>query len=89
VERTAQKEMTYLTHMLKISLLLEKLGEEHSSVEAQDDTGKLRAFVDGVCDTVNLLLIRFTTEINNDPIDHLDVSEWDIITKDGLVITTT
>lgn len=84
MERTAHKEMVYLAHMLKIGLLLEKLGMEHSSVEAQDDTTvKLRAFVDGVCDTVNLLLIRFLTEINGDPIDQLDVSEWDVITKDG------
>ena len=91
VERTAHKEMTYLTHMLKISLLLEKLGEEHSSEGGQHDDlhnkqalSKLREFVDGVCDTVNLLLIRFATEINDEPIDALPVSEWDIITKSGV-----
>lgn len=71
--------------MLKISLLLEKLAAEHSATREETDTvTKLRAFVDGVCDTVNLLLVRFMTEINERPIDDLDVSEWDIITKDGV-----
>jgi hypothetical protein len=83
VERTAQKEMTYMTHMLKISLLLENLAKEKAKVE--DETSTLSVFVNGVCDTVNLLLIRFVTEINDsDPIDELTVvSEWDIITKEG------
>lgn len=75
--------MTYMTHMLKISLLLENLAKEKAKVE--DETSTLSVFVNGVCDTVNLLLIRFVTEINDsDPIDELTVvSEWDIITKEG------
>ena len=92
IERTTQKEMTYLSHIIRISRLLEKLGEEKSKSAAGTGSGSgsaaealehLRAFVDGVCDTVNALLIRFACETKDEAIDA-EVSEWDILTKQGV-----
>ena len=92
IERTTQKEMTYLSHIIRISRLLEKLGEEKSKSAAGTGTGSgsaaealphLRAFVDGVCDTVNALLIRFACETKSEPIDA-EVSEWEILTREGV-----
>ena len=84
--------MTYLSHIIRISRLLEKLGEEKSKSAAGSGSGSasaaealehLRAFVDGVCDTVNALLIRFACETKDEAIDA-EVSEWDILTKEGV-----
>ena len=90
IERTTQKEMTYLSHIIRISRLLEKLGEEKSksaagtgSNSAAEALPHLRAFVDGVCDTVNALLIRFACETKSEPIDA-EVSEWEILTREGV-----